>query len=366
MSGVVGQDVHAPGVTHRAAVLGHPVGHSLSPTLHRAAYAQLGLGPTWAYGLQDVTAAELPAVVGRLDGGWAGLSLTMPLKQAVMDLLDVVDPLATVVGAVNTLVVQPGRGGGAGPLVGFNTDVHGIVQTLREAAPAGWAPRDAVILGARATASSALAALGELRITTPVLVGRSFAGPGSATLAASRMGLSVVPTPWAASGAVAGLLAGADVVVSTVPAGVADDVAVALGAALGLDDGALGAAPGVEQRALGAARGVEVSAGDDAAGVEEGLADATGGSGPLAGRVLLDVVYDPWPSPLARVWSAAGGLVAPGWGMLLHQAEAQVRLMTGHSPDLEAMRGALTAEIARRRGGGAVGESPAVFPLPAR
>ncbi|MHB1063305.1 MAG: shikimate dehydrogenase [Georgenia sp.] len=356
-SGAVGQDVHAPGVAHRAAVLGHPVAHSLSPTLHRAAYGQLGLADAWAYGLQDVTAGELPAIVAQLDGGWAGVSLTMPLKQAVLDLLDVVDPLAAAVGAVNTLVVQPGRVGGTGPLVGFNTDVHGIVQTLREAAPARWRPQGAVILGARATASSALAALGELGVTAPVLIGRNFAGPGSATTAASRMGLNALPMPWASPEVVARLLADADVAVSTVPAGVADDVAAALAALLGLDPTVGPAAGLLATPTTGGPLTTPTTGGP--------LTTPTTG-GPLAGRVLLDVVYDPWPSPLVRIWSAAGGLVAPGWGMLLHQADAQVRLMTGHSPDVEVMRSALTAEIDRRRRGGAVGESPVIFPPPVR
>lgn len=118
----------------RAAVLGHPVAHSLSPLLHRAAYQALGLAG-WTYGLQDVTEEQLPGVVRDLDASWAGLSLTMPLKQVVLPLLDHVDPLAEVVGAVNTVVVQ---GGGTAPvLVGANTDVAGIVAALREGAAGG-------------------------------------------------------------------------------------------------------------------------------------------------------------------------------------------------------------------------------------
>lgn len=106
----------------RAAVLGHPIAHSLSPVLHRAAYAALGLD--WTYDAVDVTEETLPGFVAALDDGWAGLSLTMPLKQAVLPLLDHVEPLAEVVGAVNTVLVQ---GGGARPtLVGANTDVHGL------------------------------------------------------------------------------------------------------------------------------------------------------------------------------------------------------------------------------------------------
>ncbi len=114
----------------RAAVLGHPVAHSLSPVLHRAAYDALGLDG-WSYEAIDTTEEQLPAFVNGLDASWAGLSLTMPLKHAVIPLLDHVDPLANVVGAVNTLVVQP-TGGTRPTFVGTNTDVHGLVAALRE------------------------------------------------------------------------------------------------------------------------------------------------------------------------------------------------------------------------------------------
>ena len=120
------------GVTRRAAVLGHPVAHSLSPTLHRAAYAALGLDE-WAYDPVDVTEEQLADFVAGLSDEWVGLSLTMPLKQTVLPLLDHVEPLAQVVGAVNTVLLQ-----GSGPartLVGANTDVHGLVAALREGLP---------------------------------------------------------------------------------------------------------------------------------------------------------------------------------------------------------------------------------------
>ncbi|NEC92910.1 shikimate dehydrogenase, partial [Streptomyces sp. SID12501] len=107
---------------HRAAVLGHPVAHSLSPVLHAAAYAALGLDG-WRYDAVDVTEDALVTFLRDLDPTWAGLSLTMPLKQTVLPLLDHVEPLAEVVGAVNTVLVH---GAGAGrTLTGANTDVHG-------------------------------------------------------------------------------------------------------------------------------------------------------------------------------------------------------------------------------------------------
>ncbi|HSN06153.1 MAG TPA: shikimate dehydrogenase, partial [Candidatus Angelobacter sp.] len=113
-----------PDSRRRAAVLGHPVEHSLSPALHRAAYAALGLD--WVYERVDVTPEGLRAFLDSLDGSWAGLSLTMPLKSDVLPLLDAVDPVAAATGAVNTVVLADGRRTGA------NTDVGGMVAALDE------------------------------------------------------------------------------------------------------------------------------------------------------------------------------------------------------------------------------------------
>lgn len=286
-----------PAGARRAAVLGRPIEHSLSPVLHAAAYDALGL--TWVYGLADAGEEDLPALLAELDAEWAGLSLTMPLKHAAQPHLDVVDELAQVVGVVNTVLVQPGGRGGRPILVGANTDVHGVAAALREAAPEGWRPRSAVVVGAGATASSTLAALGELGLTAPVVLARSVSRAAPTLQAARRMGVDATLRPWADA---ADLVAAADVVVSTVPAGGADGIAAEL-----------------------AARRV--------------AADA----------VLLDVAYDPWPSTLATAWSEAGGVVAPGWGMLLHQGAEQVRLMTGRPAPVAAMRAAIEAALGERR-----------------
>lgn len=158
-------------------MLGHPIAHSLSPVLHRAAYRALGLAD-WRYDALDVTAEQLPEVLAGLDAGWAGLSLTMPLKHAVLPLLDHVDPLAQTVGAVNTVLVQPERSGRA--LVGANTDVYGIVAALREGLRG--APTTAAVLGGGATAASTLAALAELGITSAAVYVRSAGRSGPCIL----------------------------------------------------------------------------------------------------------------------------------------------------------------------------------------
>ena len=140
-----------------AAVIGSPIEHSLSPVIHRAAWAQLGIDG-WEYHRLEQDTDSLPGFIAGLGADCAGLSVTMPCKQAVMPLLDVIDPLASAVGAVNTVVPS------SGVLAGFNTDVTGIASAVRRACSlAGCsAPSSALVLGARATASSALAALGEL------------------------------------------------------------------------------------------------------------------------------------------------------------------------------------------------------------
>ncbi len=276
----------------RAAVLGHPVAHSLSPVLHRAAYAALGLD--WRYEARDVTPEQLPAVISGLDGSWAGLSLTMPLKQTVLGLLDHVEPLAEVVGAANTVLVQPG--GSRPVLVGANTDVPGLVAALGEAGVT--AVGRAVVLGAGATAASTLAALAQLGCTSPEVRVRSIARAGGLLRAARRMGVDPRLLPMAPMSALVGSLAAADVVVSTLPPLAADPIALAL-------------------------------------------------DGVAVGGVLLDCVYDPRPTALGVAWVAARGVVVGGERLLLHQAAEQVRLMTGRTAPLAEMDAALTEALSR-------------------
>ncbi len=270
----------------RAAVLGSPVAHSLSPVLHTAAYAAMGLDD-WSYGLHECGEEELAPFLSGLGGEWAGLSLTMPLKRRALELADTVDDLALQVGGANTLV-RGARGWHAS-----NTDVAGIAAALAEAG-AG-APRSAVVLGAGATAASALAALRLLGLTAPVTVlARDTARAGQVAAAARRMGHPLEVAPLAE----VERHLDADLVVSSLPSGAAD----------------------VHADLLAASR-----------------AD------------LFDVVYSPWPTRAAAAVAARGGRVVGGFPMLLHQAVEQVRLMTGvRDVPVEAMRAAGEAELARR------------------
>jgi shikimate dehydrogenase len=279
----------------RAAVLGHPIAHSLSPVLHRAAYAELGL-TGWSYEAVDVDEAGLSAFLAGLDGSWAGLSLTMPLKRAVRPLLVRESELARAVGAVNTVVFTE-----EGP-VGHNTDVQGIVSALAEAGVRG-AVRVA-LLGGGATATSALAAVGLLGAETTAVHVRRATTTTELQEASTRLGVRVeICGLDAASLQRSG---GADVVISTLPGAAADALA------------------------------------------QDVVAQCCRLDGEGRLPVLLDVGYAPWPTVLAQRWGAVGGTVVGGFAMLLHQAAEQVLLMTGLPAPLAAMRRAGEAELGRR------------------
>lgn len=291
-----------PRAGRRAAVLGHPIGHSLSPVLHRAAYAALGLHD-WRYDAIDVDEPRLTDYLSGSGEGWAGWSLTMPLKRAVRPLLVRESDLARDVGAVNTVLVAPDG------LEGYNTDVHGIVAALVEsgvAEPAAGVTRRATVLGGGATAASALAALAQLGCPDPVVHVRSVARTADLQTAAARLGVSPRLAPFDVDALTASIRE-ADLVISTVPSGVADDLAWG------------------------------------------GLADAARARRP----VLLDVVYDPWPTSLASAWTESGAVAVGGFVMLVHQAFGQVHLMTGLEPPVEEMRAAGEAELRRRQAAGA-------------
>lgn len=283
----------ATGVTRRrAAVLGSPIRHSLSPVLHRAAYAALGL-TGWRYEAFECDEERLPAFVDGLGPEWAGLSLTMPLKRVALDIADEVSALAAAVGAANTLLLGP-EGHQA-----ENTDVAGILAALREAGLEQ--VRTAVVLGAGGTAQAAIAALRELGNRTPTVLVRDPARTTQLRAAAERLGVR----PRVRGGLPEAGLPEADVVISTLPAGAADLLR-----------------PG--PRASGS-----VASGD---------------------AVVLDVVYAPWPTPFAAAARAAGCRVVSGLAVLLHQAAAQVELMTGHGAPTSPMREALELAVRARSG----------------
>lgn len=268
-------------MTLRAAVLGHPISHSKSPALHRAAYAQLGVAMD--YDAIDVTVDALPAFMAgvRADGAWRGLSVTMPLKAAMAAEVDEVRGVARDLGVINTVAFERAQSATGAParLVGYNTDVAGIVNALRYAG----ASREpaAVILGGGGTAAAAVAALKELGAPAATVYVRDVGRAAEARTAAAAVGLSLTVLPLEMA---APAVAAADVVISTLPPRAADGVAEQL---------------------------------------------ATLPAGAAATGVLLDVAYEPWPSRIAAAWAARGGRVVPGLEMLLYQAIEQVRHFSG-------------------------------------
>ncbi|MEU6864769.1 shikimate dehydrogenase [Streptomyces sp. NPDC046876] len=270
----------------RAAVLGSPIEHSLSPVLHRAAYQELGLAE-WSYDRFEMDEAALPGFIAGLGPEWAGLSLTMPLKRAVIPLLDDISDTAASVEAVNTVVLTKD-----GRRLGDNTDVPGIIAALHER---GVDRVDsAAILGAGATASSALAALQRICTGEITAYVRSRARAEEMHQWGARLGVRVRTADWSqAPEALA-----APLVIATTPAGATDALAAAV---------------------------------------------------PDAPGTLFDVLYDPWPTALAAAWSERGGRLLGGLDLLVHQAVLQVEQMTGCTAGpLAAMRAAGEAALTAR------------------
>ncbi|MET0735779.1 MAG: shikimate dehydrogenase [Microbacterium sp.] len=273
----------------RLAVWGDPIAHSRSPRLHRAAYGVLGLD--WTYDAAQVGEPSFGAALGRLDATWRGLSLTYPLKGAAFGAADVRDRPAELTGAVNTLLLT-----GDTPC-GFNTDVGGIVRALGDEGihEVGRAR----VVGAGATAGSAMAALAELGTRSIEVVARRAESVRPLAELGERLGVAVT-----AAGLHDASHPPADVTIAALP-------------------------------------------GD--AAVPDAAADALAGSGGF----LLDVVYGHWPTAISAAWDRAGERSTSGLGMLVHQALLQVRIFVAGEPGvplddeaavLAAMRGAVVGD----------------------
>jgi shikimate dehydrogenase len=265
------------GGVRRCAVLGSPIAHSLSPALHRAAYRYLGL--SWTYDRVQVDEQGLAPFVCGLDASWRGLSLTMPLKVAALELGEA-DQLATLTGAGNTLILE----GGSRRV--YNTDVAGLTGAVRQVAQAPL--RRVTILGAGATAKAALVAATELGAQQLTVVARTPSSAEPLRALARNLGIKLDVRSWSRQ------IPEADLAISTVVSGAADSIA-----------------------------------------------DAVADSAPL----IVDVIYDPWPTVLAMTAQRAGCTVVSGRDLLVGQAGLQIELMTGRSVPAEVLYAALPAEL---------------------
>ncbi len=262
----------------RAAVLGSPIAHSLSPVLHTAGYDALGL-EDWTYERIELTEEEMPAFLAGPGREYAGLSVTMPNKFAALAAGTEVTDRARAIGSANTLV--PVDGGWRAD----NTDCEGIAGALRELLGEDAVPRNAVILGAGGTARPALWALGDLGVREVTVVNRSDRRAELQELAdAHGVDLGFVPFDVDLTE----LAVNTDVIISTVPSAALE-------------------------------------------GLEPQLGHAA----------ILDVIYDPWPTPLTVRAAANGYPVVGGHVMLAHQSFSQFKQFTGMAAPREEMRQAL-------------------------
>ncbi|MBP2472927.1 shikimate dehydrogenase [Crossiella equi] len=274
---------HRP-ARYRTAILGSPVAHSLSPVLHNAGYQALGL-TDWHYERLDCDEHRLPALLAERGPEWRGFSVTMPGKRVALDLASTATGRAHLAGAANTLTPLPDGGWHADC-----TDVDGITGALTAAG--GFAPRPngghATILGAGGTALAAIVALADLGLTELTLAVRDPARATDALDTAARAGLKTNTVPLTEA-ALAPLTATTDVLLSTIPPAATTTLALHLAKA----------------------------------------------------PCVLDVIYHPYPTPLATAVLAAGHHLATGLDMLLHQSFGQFEQFTGHPAPREAMRTAL-------------------------
>jgi shikimate dehydrogenase len=254
------------------AVLGHPIDHSLSPTLHRAAYEVLGLD--WTYGRADVTEDLLDDYIASRDQTWVGLSLTMPLKYRATAIADVVDSDTALTGACNTLVFDHETK----QKFGYNTDVAALASVILDASremaahgvDTGPVPASIAVLGGGATAVSAIAAAARAGIESADIFVRDTSRASNAIVAAQASGVLATVHDLSSFGATSS----STVTICTLPGDVDVDL------------------------------------------------PTTG----LGSRAFIDVAYAPWPTTRAVAWQAAGGDVVSGLHMLVRQAVLQVRI----------------------------------------
>ena len=276
------------GATRVAAVIGSPVRHSLSPALHNAAFAALGLD--WVYLAFEVPEGRGAEAIGAMRTlGLGGLSVTMPHKAAVHDAVDERTPVAAALGAVNCVFRRDDR------IVGDNTDGAGFVDALRLDEGIEVAGRRCVVVGAGGAGRAVAHAVAVAGAAVVAIVNRSPAPAARAVQIVGDRGragtVDDIPT--------------ADLVVNATPVGMGDGTAA-------------GGATPVDPELL------------------------------RAGQVVVDLVYQPETTALLRAARARGAVAVTGVGMLVHQAAHAFRRWTGLEPPLAPMTAAIRRELALR------------------
>ncbi len=276
------------GNTALVGLLGWPVAHSLSPAMHNAAFAALGMD--WAYLPLPVQPEALPTALRGLAAlGFQGANVTIPHKQSVMALVDVATDAAYFAGAANTLVCRDGE------IIAHNTDVSGFLDALAEA---DCRPRRAVVLGAGGAARAVCVAL--FRLGAEVVVANRSAERAQALAASLRSpGTAITACPMDQT-ALRGALSDADILINATSAGMWPDV---------------GATPLPQAVTL------------------------------PAGITVFDLVYNPLETALLQRARLAGARCLDGLAMLVHQGAASFELWTGRQPSVDVMRSAAIAAL---------------------
>jgi shikimate dehydrogenase len=281
-----------------AGIVGYPLGHSLSPVIHNAGFAALGLDAR--YEAWPTPPEDLAEAVERVrDADFLGLSVTIPHKQAVMALLDEIVPAATAIGSVNTVVKREGR------LVGYNTDKEGFMRPLRRA---GCEPEGlrALLLGVGGSERAVAYGLAEAGVASIALAGRR---PERVEAAAAHLestaprGVLVERVAWT-DASLSGAASRADLIVNCTPVGMRHT-------------------PEEQDSPL------------PAAALRPGV-------------WVYDIVYNPLETVLLRLAREAGARTVAGLEMLVYQAAAQQQLWTGREPPVDIMLAAATAALAEQ------------------
>ncbi|HYM16578.1 MAG TPA: shikimate dehydrogenase [Dehalococcoidia bacterium] len=284
-------------MTKRAGVIGHPLAHSLSPTIFKAAFDAAGIDAT--YDAWDTEPAVLAGRIEALRGdAFLGANVTIPHKEAVLPLLDATDDLAQQAGAVNTIVHANGR------LVGHNTDVAGFARALREDAAFDAQGKRTMLLGSGGAARAVALALIEAGASLVYVVGRTPRRTDAMVVSLKRLTRTGTTVTWAywGDGSYLRSLAEAQLIVNCTPVGVA---------------------------------------GSDTAGQSPLPADL------ISPHVtVFDLVYNPQETPLAAAARSRGAKAVTGLPMLVYQAAASFRLWTGRDADTAAMFAAARAALA--------------------
>jgi shikimate dehydrogenase len=284
------------GTTEIYGILGHPVTHSLSPIIHNAAFQALGLD--CCYLPFDVGPRDLKKGIQGLSAlGIKGFNLTIPHKEAVIDLLDEVSSEAARIGAVNTVLIRQGR------LIGYNTDGHGFVNAFQEETGVSLRGKKVLLLGAGGAARAVAFRLAQEEIESMLIINRTLS---SAKALIRDLGKKFRRVNWSAKSFSS--TAGARVLQA--PSGGTDVIVNATSVGMRPND------PLILPKSF-----------------------------LTSGQVVCDLIYRPSKTKLLLAAEAAGAKSVNGLGMLIHQGALAFELWTGKKPPILLMRSAVKSHL---------------------